>query len=153
NALLVAANKTRFEEVLELIRQLDRRQDQVLIESALIELTGQDFRDIGIEWALGDVTGSGGFGVTGLGLSTIDLTTGQRIPTAPSGGLVAGILSGDDVNLPLLISAAQRTTGANVLNVPSVLVNNNGAAKVVTLDQQPTTTVTANGVGGQTQKN
>ena len=153
NALLVAANKTRYEEVLELIRQLDRRQDQVLIESALIELTGQDFRDIGIEWALGDVTGSGGFGVTGLGLSTIDLTTGQRIPTAPSGGLVAGILSGDDVNLPLLISAAQRTTGANVLNVPSVLVNNNGAAKVVTLDQQPTTQVTANGVGGQTQRN
>ena len=37
----------------------------------------------------------------------------------------------DDVNLPLLLSAAQRTTGANVLNVPSVLVNNNGAAIVM----------------------
>lgn len=153
NALLVAANKTRYEEVLELIRQLDRRQDQVLIESALIELTGTDFRDIGIEWALGDVTGDGGFGVTGFGFSTIDLATGQRIPTAPTAGLVAGILSGDDVNLPILLSAAARTTGANVLNVPSVLVNNNGAAKVVTLDQQPTTQVTANGVGGQTQRN
>src|SRR5262245_2055503 len=39
NALLIAANKTRYAEVQELIRQLDRRQDQVLIESALIELT------------------------------------------------------------------------------------------------------------------
>ena len=153
NALLVAANKTRYEEVLELIRQLDRRQDQVLIESALIELTGTDFRDIGVEWALGDVTGDGGFGVTGFGFSTIDLETGTRIPNAPNGGLVAGILSGDDVNLPILLSAAARTTGANVLNVPSVLVNNNGSAKVVTLDQQPTTQVTANGVGGQTQRN
>ncbi len=153
NALLVAANKTRYLEVLELIRQLDRRQDQVLIESALIELTGTDFRDIGVEWVLGDVTGDGGFGVTGFGLSSIDLDTGTRVPVAPTGGLVAGILSGDDVNLPLLLAAAQRTTGANVLNVPSVLVNNNGSAKVVTLDQQPTTTVTANGVGGQTQRN
>jgi general secretion pathway protein D len=153
NALLVAANKTRYAEVLELIRQLDRRQDQVLIESALIELTGTDFRDIGVEWALGDVTGDGGFGVTGFGFSDIDLTTGERIPNAPTGGIVAGILSGDDVNLPLLLSAASRTTGANVLNVPSVLVNNNGAAKVVTLDQQPTTQVTASGGGQQTQRN
>src|SRR5262245_8971964 len=106
NALLVAANKTRYLEVLELIRQLDRRQDQVLIESALIELTGTDFRDIGIEWALGDVQGQGGFGVTGFGFSTINLETGTRVPKAPTGGVVAGILSGDDVNLPLLLSAA-----------------------------------------------
>ena len=46
NSLLIAANKTRYEELLELVRQLDRRQDQVLIESALIELTGADFRCI-----------------------------------------------------------------------------------------------------------
>ncbi|HEX6885138.1 MAG TPA: secretin N-terminal domain-containing protein, partial [Planctomycetota bacterium] len=152
NALLIAANKTRYEEVLELIRQLDRRQDQVLIESALIELTSQDFTDIGIEWALGDVSGEGGFGVTGFGFSEIALTTGLRTPVAPTGGVVAGILSGDDVNLPLLLSAAARTTGANVLNVPSVLVNNNGSAKVVTLDEQPTTQVTTNGTNS-TQKN
>jgi general secretion pathway protein D len=158
NALLIAANKTRYEEVLELIRQLDRRQDQVLIESALIELTGSDFRDIGVEWALADSTEDGGFGVTGFGLSSLDDTDGDgapdtRIPLEPTQGLVAGILSGDDINLPLLLSAAQRTTGANILNVPSVLVSNNGQAKVVTLDQQPTTQVTANGVGGQTQTN
>jgi general secretion pathway protein D len=158
NALLIAANKTRYEEVLELVRQLDVRQDQVLIESALIELTGADFRDIGVEWAFADSTGDGGFGVTGFGLSSLEDTDGDvapdtRIPLSPTQGLVAGILSGDDVNLPLLLSAAQRTTGANVLNVPSVLVNNNGSARVVTLDQQPTTQVTASGAGNQTQEN
>ncbi len=151
NALLIAANKTRYEEVLELIRQLDRRQDQVLIESALIELTSTDFRDIGIEWALGDVVGEGGFGVTGFGLSTLDLATGMRTPLAPTGGVVAGILSGDDVNLPLLLSAAARTNGANVLNVPSVLVNNNGSATVTTKDEFPTTTTTFGGTTGTQQ--
>jgi general secretion pathway protein D len=130
----------------------------VLIESALIELTGSDFRDIGVEWALADTSEDGGFAVTGFGFSELDDVDldgapDTRIPITPTGGLVAGILSGDSVNLPLLLSAAQRTTGANVLNVPSVLVNNNGSAKVVTLDQQPTTQVTANGVGGQTQTN
>ena len=120
----------------------------MLIESALIELTGTDFRDLGVEWALGDVTGSGGFGVTGFGLSDIDLTTGVRTPNEPTGGIVAGILSGNDVNLPFLLAAAARTTGANVLNVPSILVNNNGSAKVTTKDEQPTTTITQNGGGG-----
>jgi general secretion pathway protein D len=153
NALLIAANKTRYAEVQELIRQLDRRQDQVLIESALIELTGTEFRDLGIEWAIGDVTGDGGFGVTGFGFSEIDLTTGMRVPLEPTSGVVAGILSGDDVNLPLLLSAAARTNGANILNVPSVLVNNNGAATVTTKDEQPTTTVTSTGAVGNTQEN
>ncbi|MEQ1894411.1 MAG: secretin N-terminal domain-containing protein, partial [Planctomycetota bacterium] len=158
NSLLIAANKTRYEEVLELLRQLDKRQDQVLIESALIELSGTDFRDIGFEWALADTNGDGGFGVTGLGLSTLDDTNGDgapdvRKPNNPTGGLVAGILSGDEVNLPLLLSAAARTTGANVLNVPSVLVNNNGKATVTTKDEFPTTTVTNQGAGGTTQEN
>ena len=158
NSLLIAANKTRYEEVLELLRQLDKRQDQVLIESALIELSGTDFRDIGFEWALADTNGDGGFGVTGLGLSTLTDTNGDgapdtRVPNNPTGGLVAGILSGDDVNLPLLLSAAARTTGANVLNVPSVLVNNNGKATVTTKDEFPTTTVTNQGAGGTTQEN
>lgn len=158
NSLLIAANKTRYEEVLELLRQLDKRQDQVLIESALIELSGTDFRDIGFEWALADTEGDGGFGVTGLGLSTLEDTNGDgapdtRIPNTPTSGLVAGILSGDEVNLPLLLSAAARTTGANVLNVPSVLVNNNGKATVTTKDEQPTTTVTNQGAGGTTQEN
>ncbi|MEW6072349.1 MAG: secretin N-terminal domain-containing protein [Planctomycetota bacterium] len=156
NALLIAANKTRYEEVLDLLRQLDRRQDQVLIETALIELTGKDFRDIGVELAFADVTGDGGFGFSGFGLSTISQDEDGnyiRVPGLPSEGMVGGILSGDDVNLPFLIAAAQRTDGANVLNVPSVLVNNNGGARVTTLDEQPTTTITANNVGGQTQEN
>ncbi len=157
NALLIAANKTRYEEVLELVRQLDQRQDQVLIESALIELTGTDFRDIGVEWALADTEDDGGFGATNFGLSELmdsdlDGVPDTRIPLI-SQGVVAGILSGDDVNLPFLIAAASRTTGANVLNVPSILVNNNGSARVTTKDEQPTTTVTATGVGGQTQTN
>ncbi|MEX1024347.1 MAG: secretin N-terminal domain-containing protein [Planctomycetota bacterium] len=158
NSLLIAANKTRYEEILDLLRKLDRRQDQVLIETALIELSGTDFRDIGVEWALADVMGDGGFGATGFGLSTLTDSDGDgvpdlRVPNSTFTGLSAGILSGDDVNIPLLIAAAERNDKANVLNVPSVLVNNNGHAVVTTKDEQPTTTITANNVGGQTQEN
>ena len=159
NALLIAANKTRYEEVLDLVRQLDRRQDQVLIETALIELTGTDFRDIGVELAFADSEGDGGFFFSGFGLSTLEDLNGDdgipdtRVPGVPSDGMVGGILRGDNVNLPFLIAAAQRTDGANVLNVPSVLVNNNGSAKVTTLNELPTTTITQTGTTGGTQEN
>ncbi len=156
NSLLIAANKTRYEEVLELVRQLDQRQDQVLIESALIELTDNALFDLGVEWAFADVNGEGGYGVTSFGLSDIvlDPINGEasRVPMVAN-GISAGILSGNAANIPLLISAAQNRSDTNVLNIPSVLVNNNGSATVVTLDQQPTTTITSTGVGGQTQEN
>jgi len=161
NALLVAANKTRYEEVLELIRQLDRRQDQVLIETALIELTGSDFRDLGVELAFAEVDDDpGGFGATSFGLSTIVDSDDDGVPDLRTpviaDGVTAGILSADAVNLPFLIRAVQQVDNSNVVNVPSVLVNNNGSARIVTLEEQPTTTITATGggaAGTQTQEN
>ena len=62
NSLLIAASRTRYQELLSLIQRLDQRQDQVLIETALIELTGQDFLDIGVELGLAELPGSSGLG-------------------------------------------------------------------------------------------
>lgn len=165
NSLLIAANRTRYEELYDLIRQLDKRQDQVLIETALVELSGQSSLSLGVE--LGGASlpagGTGTFGITNFGFSTFADTNGDgipdvRTPLGPGGtlpqGVTAGILDGSDFSLPVLISALQTRTDTNVLNVPSVLVNNTGSAKVVSTDEQPTTTITATGgIGGQTQEN
>jgi general secretion pathway protein D len=161
NSLLIAANRTRYAEMYDLIRQLDKRQDQVLIETALVELTGTSNLDIGVELGGADLPGSGtgSFGVTSFGLSTFQDTNGDGIPDVrvpgAATGITAGILNGSNFNLPVLVSALQSRTDTNVLNVPSVLVNNTGSAKVVSTDEQPTTTITAIGGGGvgQTQEN
>jgi general secretion pathway protein D len=165
NSLLIAANRTRYEEVLDLIRRLDQRQDQVLIETALIELTGQDSFRLAVELGLAEISGSGdgGFGVSSFGLSTFEDTNGDGVPdirlpnlfggSAPD-GITAGIIQGDDFSLPVLLNALKTRRDTNVLNVPSVLVNNNKSAKVVSKDEQPTTTITATGgLNGQTQEN
>jgi general secretion pathway protein D len=161
NSLLIAASRSRYEEVLDLIRRLDRRQPQVLIETALIELSGSDVLDLGVE--LGGANLPGGFGVTAFGLSTFQDTNSDGIPDVrvpngstgtPPAGVTAGILDGDQFNMPILLQALQTRRDTNVLNVPSVLVNNNGSAKVISKDEQPTTQITATGgVGGQTQEN
>lgn len=162
NSLLIAANRTQFQELQVLIEQLDRRQDQVLIETALIELTGSDFLDIGVELGFANIPGvasTGGVGVTSFGLSSLvdsdnDGIVDLRTPNIGQ-GVTAGIIDGDNFSIPALLSLLQTQQNSNVLNVPSVLVNNNSIARVSTLDEQPTTTVTqSGGVGGAgTQEN
>ncbi|MFT7676505.1 MAG: general secretion pathway protein D [Planctomycetota bacterium] len=161
NSLLIAASRTRYEELRAMITRLDRRQDQVLIETALIELSGRDFLDIGVDLGLADVPGLGalgGFGVTNFGLSTLEDMDLDGVPESlipiRQSGITAGILSGDDFSLPVLLRLIEEKRNSNVLNVPSVLVNNNGSALVEAIEEQPTTTITANGgVSGQTQEN
>jgi general secretion pathway protein D len=161
NSLLIAASRSRYEELVTLIKRLDQRQDQVLIETALIELSGRDILNIGVELGLASIPGvgeDGGFGLTNFGLSTLVDTDNDGVPDTkvPNalGGLTAGILDGDDFSMPLLLNLLEERRNSNVLNVPSVLVNNNGNATVTTLDEQPTTTITASGgLGGQTQEN
>ncbi len=161
NSLLIAASRTRYSEVIELIRRLDKRQPQVLIETALIELTGQDLYDLGVELSLADIPGvgeAGGFGLTSFGLSSLSDTDGDGIPDVrvPSigSGISAGLLDGDDFSISMFLAAMAETRNSNVLNVPSVLVNNNVEARVETKEEQPTTTITAvGGQAGQTQEN
>lgn len=159
NSLLIAANKTRYAEVLDLLELLDRRQDQVLIETALIELTGSDLFNLGVELGVAELPGIGdlgGFGVSTFGLSQIDdIDPVDGIPDTKvpnlGTGFTAGILDGDDFAMPFLIQAAESNENANVLNIPSVLVSNNSTATVSTTDEQPYTNTTALGSSASTQ--
>jgi general secretion pathway protein D len=164
NSLLIAANRSRYQEVLELVSLLDRRQAQVLIETALIELAGSDVLDIGVELGgarLPDedengTKGYGGFGVADWGFGEYQDTDLDGIPDIKTpligSGLTAGIIDGANFSLPVLIKALETRRDTNVLNIPSVLVNNNGNATVKTLNERPKTSITANGQG-QTQEN
>jgi general secretion pathway protein D len=160
NSLIIAANKTRYAEVVELIRTLDRRQDQVLIETALVELASNNFVDIGIELGLADLptgAGTGGFGITNFGLSTLqdldnDGVFDTRVPNQAT-GITTGIIDGDKFSLPFLLRMIQERTDSNVLSVPSILVNNNGEAEIGILDEVPFTQITTGGAGNQTQEN
>ena len=158
NSLLIAANKTRYQEVRSIVRELDQRQDQVLIETALVELSGTDFTDIGVELGFADVTGDGGFGVTSFGLSSLEDLDGDgivdsRVPNITN-GITGGFIDGDNFSLPFLVRLLRTRQDANVLNIPSLLVNNNSSAAVSTKEERPTTQITAvGGVSGQTQEN
>ncbi|MCK5942190.1 MAG: type II secretion system protein GspD [Planctomycetes bacterium] len=152
--------------MLALIDKLDQRQPQVLIEAALVELTTGDLDRFGVELGLldlpsGDQTDfTRGFGFTSFGQSAFqdsddDGIADTRLPDFdnPLQGVTGGIISGDGFAVPVLINALSTDDKANILSLPSVLVNNNETAIVRTTESRPTqtqnqgTATTQSGVG------
>ncbi|MBC8329995.1 MAG: hypothetical protein ISR76_03940 [Planctomycetes bacterium] len=146
NALLITATRTKWEELRRLLDRLDQRQPQVLIETALIEVTEEFSRDIGVEFATIDPPNgnySKGFGFTSVGISTLidsdgDNQVDTRLVDTSASGFTAGILDGDAFGIPALLRAAKTSSNANILSVPSILVTNNRGATVESLDEIPT---------------
>ena len=167
NSLLISAAGTKWKQVQALVDKLDQRQPQVLIEAAIVELTTGDLDRFGVELGvlnLPDNTNnddySRGFGFTSFGQSTFQDTDDDgladtRLPDFdnPLQGITGGIISGDGFSVPLLINALSTDDKANILSLPSVLVNNNESASVRTTESRPTqtqnqgTATTSSGVG------
>jgi general secretion pathway protein D len=149
NSLLVSAAQTKFRQIEALINRLDRRQPQVLIEAALVELTTGDLDRFGVELGLIDLKENGdftrGFGFTSFGQSVFEDTDDDGLPDTrlpdfenPLQGITGGIISGGDFAVPLLINALSSDDRANILSLPSVIVNNNEAATIKTEEERPT---------------
>ncbi|MFG0317863.1 MAG: secretin N-terminal domain-containing protein [Planctomycetota bacterium JB042] len=155
NSLIITASKSRYAQVLEIVKKLDVRRRQVLIETALVEISGTLSERLGVE--LGyvsvdenpDSDSNRGFGVTSFGLSTLTDTDGDgivdfRVPsgltpdTSGTPGITAGIFSGKDFAVPVIISALKSTGDTNVLSMPSILVNDNENAVISSTDERPT---------------
>ncbi|MBL8900891.1 MAG: hypothetical protein JNM84_24880 [Planctomycetes bacterium] len=158
NSILVSASKTRMSEIRRLIQQLDQRQDQVLIECALVELTSSNNFNLAVELGAAKIPGAGeqeGFGFNSFGLSTLTDLDNDGLPDTRQinttlQGLTGGILDGDDFAIPFLINALKTRRDANILSVPSILVNNNSDATIESKDEFPTTTQTASANVGNT---
>jgi general secretion pathway protein D len=164
NSLVISAAGTKWRQIQALLDKLDRRQPQVLIECALVELTTGDLDQFGVELGLIDLKDGGdftrGFGFTSFGQSTFEDTDDDGLPDTrlpdfenPLQGITGGILSGSDFAVPLLINALATDDRANILSMPSVVVNNNESATVATTENRPTqtqnqgTATTQSGVG------
>ena len=145
NSLLVSATRSKWAELKMLLDRLDQPQPQVLIETALIEISEDFTKEIGIELANSNDPGPGvvtGSVSTHSSLSGPD-ANGDRTVDIFQSGLTAGILEGQadgGVSIPFLLRAAQGSGNANVLSKPSVLVSNNKGASVESKDEVPFTT-------------
>ena len=145
NAIVVRADPGTMSEIQEILRQLDIRRAQVLIEAAIVEVSVDETRAIGIEAGVADAGGeSVPFASTTLNgiisnlLSSISATVVdgkidpvQGIASVGSPTLAVARLDPDGVSFGAILNAIAINTSADLLSTPSILTLDNEQASIL----------------------
>ncbi len=174
NALVISAPSAVMESLRSVIRQLDVRRAQVLIEAVIAEVAEEHAKEFGIQWQVvpeeGGALGRGIIGGTnfpGQQGGGILNTIGGGVPalTGLPGGLNLGWVEGlvsvpgpdgtpiDILNLGALVRALGANTDTNILSTPSIVTLDNQEALIevgqeVPFVQGEFTTPVTSGSGG-----
>ena len=135
NALVVRAEPSVLKEIDEIIHELDVRRAQVLIESAIVEVTGDVTDSLGFQWAVGDtdnpVAGTN-FGNAGQSLSSIATGIATGAPALSNGLTVGGFKeSNGQIDFGVIIQALESQSNTNLLSTPSIMTLDNQEAEIV----------------------
>ncbi|MEQ1246741.1 type II secretion system secretin GspD [Acinetobacter soli] len=164
NALVVKAEPQLMREIESAIQQLDIRREQVLIEAAIIEVSGDDADQLGIQWALGDLSsGIGLISFSNVGASLASIAAGylSNGSTGAASAIASGSNGGNGATLALgnfsnsrkaygaLIQALKTNTKSNLLSTPSIVTMDNEEAYIVVGQNVPfvTGSVSTNSTG------
>ena len=147
NALIAIAEPRMLAQLELLIRQLDVRQPQVMLEVYLVSLSEQDALNLGVELEkIGQFSGNLYQLSSLFGLGTG--TTGNSTPKV-SQGFTGAILNPGDFSA--VIKALETISSGSTKSLPRVLVNNNQQASFNSVLQQPyTISNTTSGAGTTT---
>ena len=161
NALVVKADPQLMREIESAIQQLDTRRQQVLIEAAIIEVEGTDADQLGVQWALGDLSsGIGLINFDNIGASLKNVAAGYLTGGAAGAGSAIGagtsLVLGDyregrDGSRKLygaMIQALKETTKSNLLSTPSIVTMDNEEAYIVVGENVPFVTGSLSTNGG-----
>lgn len=136
NALVLLAEPDTVATLEEIVRNLDVPRAQVMVEAAIVEISGDISDALGVQWAVDARGGSGGlggvnFGNTGLSVGTVLRAIQEdKIPdnlTLPDGAII-GI--GTD-SFGALVTALSANSKSNLLSTPSLLTLDNQQAEIL----------------------
>ena len=161
NALVVKADPQLMREIESAIQQLDTRRQQVLIEAAIIEVEGTDADQLGVQWALGDLSsGIGLINFDNIGASLKNVAarylTGGAAGAGSAIGAGTSLVLGDyregsDGSRKLygaMIQALKEKTKSNLLSTPSIVTMDNEEAYIVVGENVPFVTGSLSTNGG-----
>ncbi|EAR09497.1 type II secretion system secretin GspD [Reinekea blandensis] len=156
NALIVRAEPSDMKELESIISQLDIPREQVLIEAAIVEVTGNDTDTLGVQWATNPEVVQDGVPflsvsseVAGASVGNLAQSVGQGISQA--GGSPLGALTsvpagtfmgladpfGNRVDFGVAIQALESASNTNFLSTPSILTLDNSEAVITVGNSVP----------------
>ena len=135
NALILLADPETVSTLEAIVRQLDVPRAQVLVEAAIVEVSGDIADALGVQWAVdarGSTGGIGGvnFGNTGLSIGTLlrDLQNENPVPPSVPDGAIIGLGTN---SFGALITALSSNSQSNLLSTPSLLTLDNQLAEIL----------------------
>lgn len=137
NALVVRAEPSLLKEIDDVITELDVRRAQVLIESAIVEVSGNVTDALGFQWVAGQTDRPvGGTNFSTAGNSLNDIAAAVASPT-PAGALANGLTLGafsqknGEIEFGAILQAIESESNSNLLSTPSILTLDNQEAEIV----------------------
>lgn len=134
NSIIVRGTARQVQEIGSLIKALDVRRPQVMIEAAIVEVSGDVAERLGTQLGLGQNLPAGGIAATsfsnggGTPISAILAAVGVPAGSALSTG---GTLGASSNEFGLLVQALSQSTRARLLSTPSVTTLDNEPAMIV----------------------
>lgn len=147
NAVIVNAAPELMFEIEDAVNQLDNRRAQVLIQAAIVEVSGDDATQLGVQWALGNANSGYGVvnfnnvGASAASLAAAALSGGGAASISAAAGSIAGALigigdsskdsRGNTQFYGAILQALDSSTSANLLSMPSILTLDNEKASIL----------------------
>ena len=133
NSVIVRGTSRQIDEVVQIIRALDQPRAQVMIEAAIVEVSGDVAERLGVQLGIGPEQASTGIAATsfsegGASLGSVLAALGVPQASALTAGLTA---AGTTDNFGILVQALSQSTNANLLSTPSITTMDNKAAMIV----------------------
>jgi general secretion pathway protein D len=136
NSIIIISAPQDYEKIESIIKELDVKREQVLVEALIVEITLEDDETLGFDWgALIDT----GIGDAGVQSNTGGLMAGSAA-AAPMGGLpglTVGLLNGTLPNVYAILNAQKTNTNFKILSTPQIVTIDNHEATINIGEQIP----------------
>ncbi len=141
NALIITAPPTLFKSLEAVVRRLDIRRAQVLIESVIAEVQSNIDNQLGIEWIVDSTPGGNGpVGISNFGQigGIAGAVAGKTLPNLGN-GLTLGIgrFNSNNINFAALVHALKGDAATNILSTPTLITLDNEEASIVVGQEVP----------------
>ena len=144
NSLIITAPPDVMQNLEAVIRKLDVRRAQVLVEAIIADISTDVTKELGVQWIFdGSAKGSSPIGITNFGNAgngivdlagaafQLDQGVTTNLPTLTPGAFLGlGRVGTDSINFALLLRALASDTNTNILSTPSLLTLDNQEAEI-----------------------
>ena len=142
NAMLITAPADKMPHIVAMIRHLDRRPIQVLVEAVIFEMSAQGFSDLSVQFGAvlnNAVVGGVQFSLEGRPslTSLVSSVRAGNTPNIGNGGAIGGGTYNGEDGIAGLLTAIATTNSTRLLSTPSIMTLNNQEAEIVVAQNVP----------------